>query len=102
MNTATQQQMTIERNAPGLSLLVGALFASLESIASIASIASTATTAIKRLANPRATGQRAAASLLTNVFYSQRADQGQRHESITDGFDSHRSHHAHHIRGGNP
>jgi len=88
--------MTIERNAPGLSLLASALFASLQGTSS------TALTAIKRFGNSRATGQRAAASLFANALYFQRADQGQRHEPITDGFDSHRAEHAHHIRGGNP
>lgn len=96
MNTAIQQQMTIERNAPGLSLLASVLFGLLESIAS------TSSTAIKRFANPRATGQHAAVSLFADALYSLRADQGQRHEPITGGFDSHCAEHVHHIRGGNP
>lgn len=90
--------MTIERNAPGLSLLASTLFASL---GNIAGAASTACTAIQRFANPRATGQRAA-SLFADALYPQRADQGQRHARTADGFHGHRAEHAHHIRGGNP
>ncbi|MES2318482.1 MAG: hypothetical protein V4631_13420 [Pseudomonadota bacterium] len=76
MNTITQQQMTTERKAPGMSLLASQLLASL---------------------------LRSAASLFDRASYQRRTKHAQHPQPIHRFFDGNRCEHAqHHIRGGNP
>ena len=92
MNTTTQQQMTTERSAPGLSLLASRLLASLQG---------TAMTAFKRISKAQRNGQQAAASLL-DAALNQRARFVRHHEPVQASFCGYQWQHAHHIRGGNP
>ena len=92
MKTTTQQQMTTERNALGLSLLAGSWLGSFRSTTA-AALARTGTDALHRL-------QACFAQLLAALCPASQDRLHRRH--CQPAFSSGKSQFVYHIRGGNP